>query len=312
MLRACFRVAFICSFMSVVNSLAFAQEQAATESSTQGAEDFLRSYTVAFGEGDAGKLAAFWTADAEWESTATGAASNGRDEITADFQAFFDENPGAKLNGTIDSIKEVAPGVVCLDGQTTLMLPDAEPRHGGFHAVLTSSDGKWQLAKVVESAPPLLEDTTGKLEPLSFFVGQWQDQGDGPAVNTTVRWGANQTFLIRSFTIDDEEQTSQGTQVIGWDPIENCVRSWSFFSDGSFGGGTWTHSDNEWNGRLWQTLVDGSACSGTQVIRIVDNDTLEVENIGQEIDGEPLPSQPAVRVVRVADEYTAVDASEEE
>lgn len=307
-----FRVTLLGLCVLVIVHPARAQDAAPAAPPTDGVEAFLRSYTAAFAGGDASVLAEFWTEDAEWESTSTGEAAEGRDQILADFQTFFDGNPGAKLTGSIDSQKVVAPGVICLDGQTTLMRPDGGAIQGVYHAVLTSQHDKWRLAKVVESAPPALEDSSTKLEPLGFLIGQWLDEGDGPTVTTTFRWGVNKTFLIRTFTIVDEEQSEQGTQVIGWDPVQNCLRSWSFFSDGSFGGGTWTHPGDGWNGRLWQTLIDGATCSGTQVIRLVDNDTLEVENVGRDIDGEPLPSLPPIRMVRVDDAVASDDASQVE
>lgn len=273
-------------------------------------QEFLGSYTAAFAEGNAEKLAPMWAEDAEWESTVTGERANGRAAIIDDFKAFFAENPGAHLLGSIDSCKQVAPGVVCMDGQTELSIGSDEPTFGTFHAVLTATGDTWQLTKVIESAPPALEDSYAKLAPLGGLVGQWQDDSEGPQVNTTIRWGDNETFLIRTFTIDDEDQSSQGTQVIGWDPQMNRIRSWSFYSDGSFGDGAWSSSGDEWIGRLSQTLPDGTTCSGTQIIRVVDENTLEVENVGREIDGEPLPSLPPVRMIRVIEAVEAMDSAD--
>jgi hypothetical protein len=50
------------------------------------------------------------------------------------------------------------------------------------------------------------------------------------------------------------------------------------------------------------------------VIRLIDNDTLEVENVGRDIDGEPLPSLAPVRMVRVEPvaETTSAATSEKE
>lgn len=263
-------------------------------------EDFLKSYTAAFNEGDTQQLAEMWAEDATWQSTATGEAASGREAILADFSAFFEANPGARLSGSVDSVQVVTDGVVCVDGQTTLATGADEALRGTYTAVLKANDDRWQLARVVESAPPVLDSTYTKLQDLEFLVGEWQDEGDGPRVTTNFRWGTNQTFLIRAFTVEDEEGESQGTQVIGWDPKQQCVRSWTFHSDGSFGEGTWSHAGQEWTGRMSQTLADGSTASATQVVRMVDDDTLEVETVGREVAGEPLPAMPPVRMVRVA------------
>jgi uncharacterized protein (TIGR02246 family) len=44
------------------------------------------------------------------------------------------------------------------------------------------------------------------------------------------------------------------------------------------------------------------AASGTYVLNRIDNDTLTLELIGHEVEGEPQPTSQAVRVVRVAEE----------
>jgi uncharacterized protein (TIGR02246 family) len=277
----------------------------ASGSESSGVEDFLKSYTAAFNTGDAAQLGELWCEDATWESAVTGERAAGREEILADFADYFAENTGAKLTGTVDSKQEVVEGVVCLDGQTTLMLPGAEPVLGTYHAVLKADGGKWRLCRVVESAAPVLETTYTKLESLEPLVGEWEDNGDGPLVHTTFRWGTGKSFLIRSFTVEDEGVTSQGTQVIGWDPRAGTVRSWTFNSDGSFGEGTWSHSAGEWTGRLSQTMADGSTASATQVVRMIDNNTLEVETVGREVAGEPLPSTPPIRMTRVTTDQPA-------
>src|SRR5690606_36046252 len=189
--------------------LARAQESATATVQTGGepsaVEDFLKSYTAAFNSGDAGQLSELWCEDATWESDVTGERAAGREAILADFADFFAQNSGAKLTGTVDSKQEVGEGVVCLDGQTTLMLPGVEPMLGTYHAVLKSSGGKWPLAKATESAAPGRDHTYTRLEALEPRVGEWQDQGAGPAVHTTFRRGANKSFLIRAFTGDAEE-----------------------------------------------------------------------------------------------------------
>jgi hypothetical protein len=99
----------------------------------------------------------------------------------------------------------------------------------------------------------------------------------------------------------------EGTQVIGWDPLNGQIRTWTFNSDGSFGQGTVTRHDNEWLLKMWQILSDGQMVSATQVITQLDPDTITVQVIGETVNGEPVPASTAVTVVRVresADEST--------
>ena len=48
-----------------------------------------------------------------------------------------------------------------------------------------------------------------------------------------------------------------------------------------------------------QTLADGRAASGTYALTREDDNTISVQLIGHEIEGEPQPASDAVRVTRV-------------
>jgi hypothetical protein len=110
--------------------------------------------------------------------------------------------------------------------------------------------------------------------------------------------------LIRSFRVQlaDEDEPRQGTQVIGWDPRHKQIRSWTFDSDGSFGEGTWSKNGDDWLVRMGHTQWDGRLTSGTQVITRVDNNTVTVQAIGSEVDGEPVPASEPVTVRRVVEQ----------
>ncbi|MAT70209.1 MAG: DUF4440 domain-containing protein [Planctomycetaceae bacterium] len=270
-------------------------------------DQFFKDYIAAFAAGDAEKLAGLWTTDAAWTNTNSGERSTGRDAVQADFAAFFAENPGARLTGDVQHAKQLAEGVMCIEGTAAVAVPGQPPAPSIFSAVLVQQDGKWLLADVRESAPPAAESPAERLKSLEPLIGNWQDEGGDVQVNTSFRWAADGAFLVRTYEVTRDDATLRGTQVIGWDPRENRLRSWNFVSDGSFGQGHWSQSGDEWVGQLSQTLVDGGAASATQVIRWVDDDTLEVETVGRQVDGEPQPSTPPVRMVRV--EGAATDAA---
>jgi hypothetical protein len=40
------------------------------------------------------------------------------------------------------------------------------------------------------------------------------------------------------------------TEVIGWDPDQNAIRSWIFAGDGRFAEGTWQRDGDTWNVRI--------------------------------------------------------------
>ncbi len=298
-----------CTAQPAAESVASLAAAAETKSVTLGDEvgAFFGDYLEAFNEGDADKLAKLWAADAVWTSDADGSTTEGSEAIAAELKAVFAEAPGLKIGGQVDRVHPVTDGVVSIEGQVVTSRRDEEPARSSFAAIVVKNENGWQFSSVREFAPPTIDTPYEKLKELEFLVGDWQDDTEAATINTTFRWGAGQSFLVRSYTVEsstgvDDAEALQGTQVIGWDPRAQTVRSWSFDSLGAFGEGTWSRAGDEWVGRLTQTLPDGGAASATQVIRRVDDNTLEVSTVGREVNGEPQPSGDPVRVVRVTKE----------
>ncbi len=264
-------------------------------------EEYLGQYLDAFNQGDAKAAAALWAEDAVWRSDTAGSATIGREAIETSLAEVFAAKPALKLSTRIDRTHVITDGVVSLDGTTTTSSPGEDPMASAFTAVVKKTDEGWRLCDVHEYAPPVALAPRDKLQELAFLVGEWQDDNEAASVSTTVRWGAGESFLVRSYVVsgDDGEPVLQGTQVIGWDPRAEKFRSWSFDSEGGFGDGVWSRTGDEWIGRLTQTLPDGALASATQVIRQIDADTLEVATVGREVAGEPQPSAEPVRVSRV-------------
>jgi uncharacterized protein (TIGR02246 family) len=266
---------------------------------------WLQEYQTAFAAGDSAALGKLWAADAVW-TDANGVKVVGREAIQGDLATFFAENPGAKLVGSIDEAKELAPGVLAIEGKTQVVAASpvaslSEPQPVTFSAIAVKQQDKWVLSRVHEL--PVVQPSSPKqaLSELEFLVGTWQDDMTEATVTTQVRWSDSEAFLIRSFTIQVADNAPlRGTEIIGWDPTNQQIRSWRFDSDGSFGSGTWSRDGDSWLGRMQQTFVDGGQASSLQVVRSVDPDTLEVATVGLEIDGIPQPASDPVRVKRVS------------
>jgi uncharacterized protein (TIGR02246 family) len=272
----------------------------ATADPVAGVEFALGRYAVTFNKHDADALAALWTPEGVYVDKATGQRLAGRKALAADFHALFAASPNVVLSGDVESVRPLADGVAMVDGTTVTVVPNEEPNASSYTAIFKRIDGKWLIDSVHEMPLPTPESPRAALQPLAWLVGHWQDNSDGAAVDTTVRWSPSEAFLIRSFTMADAEGGAfEGTQIIGWDPRAGHIRSWTFHSDGSFGEGTWSKSGHEWLVRTVQTLPDGRAASGTQVIAPVDADTMTVQTIAKEIDGISQPASDAVTVVRL-------------
>jgi hypothetical protein len=137
------------------------------------------------------------------------------------------------------------------------------------------------------------------LNELEWMVGQWVDEGKDYKVTTSCSWTENGKFLKRSFSVTIDGRLSlRGTQLVGWDPIEKRIRSWTFDSEGGFGEGRWMHDGNRWLVKTSYVLASGERASALNVFTYVDRDTLRWQSIGREVGGELLPNIPEVTVVR--------------
>ena len=123
-----------------------------------------------------------------------------------------------------------------------------------------------------------------------------------------MQWSPSRAFLIRSYSAEFKDgEGYTGTQIFGCDTLAKEIRTWTFNSDGSYGDGTVSKNGVEWLVKLNQMQNDGQLASGTMVITRVDDDTLQIQKIGESIDGEPVPASEPITVVRTADAASDTD-----
>lgn len=262
-------------------------------------QSMIAAYVEAFNAQQLEKIAQLWAEDCSYTDRTTGERVEGREGLQADLQKVFNEQPKLKLAGTVERVKFITDHVAQVEGQTVMGGPDLEPVRMLFSAILVKKGETWQFSSLEESAVPAVSSPYQALKQLDWLVGRWVDQGEQATVENQIRWSANATFLIRSTTVHTESGIAQqGTQVIGWDPRAQQIRSWVFNSDGSFGEGFWSKSGNDWLIKSSQTLPDGKAASGTYVLEKVNPETLRVRLIGHTIDGAPQPAAEAVTMLR--------------
>ncbi|MCA9115821.1 MAG: SgcJ/EcaC family oxidoreductase [Planctomycetaceae bacterium] len=270
----------------------------------------FQAYVTAFNSHDASRLAAAWAEKAIYVDEGTGERVEGREALAADFTALFKENPEIALAGTVSSVRLVNETVATASGRSVVTVPGEVPTQSSFAAVFVRQADRWLLDSVHETPLPVPSEPSAALRQLDWLVGRWVDQSDTVTVETTVRWSANHSFLIRSFKVRTAADVlRQGTQIIGWDPRAGHIRSWSFNSDGSFGDGIWSRSGDEWLVKSSQTLADGSAASGTFVMKPTGTDSMTVQLIGHEVEGEPRPASEVVTVVKATEEPAAEEAA---
>ena len=259
----------------------------------------IESYVAAFHARDAQRLAAHWSEDGEF-LTPSGKELKGREEITRQFETYFSEVENSKLEITESVLSPVSPSVVIERGAARLTEGDDPPVLTTYEAVHVKQGGKWVMDSVRETEVVQPSTHYEHLQPLAWLAGTWVDDDEETAIETTFQWSRNRNFLMRHFRVyEGGELTREGTQVIGWDPEKEQIRSWMFDSEGAFGTGEWSQRDNGWVIKSSQVLADGSRATSINSIEPLDDNRFTWRSTQRQVGGELLPSLGPVTVQRV-------------
>ena len=198
--------------------------------------EFLADYVKTFNKQDLDAVCGMWAENCTHVDRQTGQRCEGRAAVRNDLADDFKKQPKMRMAGTVDRIHMVKPDVAKVEGTVTTTVPDDEPSVSTYVAILVKQGDKWQFDSVEEMSLPRPATAADALKDLAWMEGTWMDESKDKPVVSTIRWSTNKTFLIRSFsTKDDDKVTQLGTQIIGWDPRSQQIRSWTFNADGSFG-----------------------------------------------------------------------------
>ena len=129
------------------------------------------------------------------------------------------------------------------------------------------------------------------LKEIEWLIGTWEDQAEDVTILVNGQWDKYKNFILQHFEwkVEDRDELEL-KQIIGWDPIQQKIRSWVFDSDGGFGEGLWTKVNDQWHVKMIYTLPDGRKGSATNVYAKNDNNSYSFSSFGREIDGEVLPN----------------------
>ena len=261
----------------------------------------LEDYVEVLNQKAADRVGSFWTAKGTHTDRETGERTEGRTAIEADMTEVFKSQADMKLSAKVDRFKMVTADVASVEGETTVVLTDGEPIVSSFIAILVHQGDKWLLDSIEEMPLPQPASTADALKELEWLIGEWVDDSGDVKVSTKFRWTANGAFMLRSFDVETKDSvTMTGTQVIGWDPRAQQIRSWSFNSDGSFGEAAWSQNGDSWLSKATQTLAGGESASGTYVMERVDENSFVMQLVGHELNGEPQPTGAGVKIVRAS------------
>jgi uncharacterized protein (TIGR02246 family) len=260
------------------------------------------TYVEAFNNQDAKTIAALWSPDAVYMNPKTGEKVTGRAEIEQQLVQIFAESKDTKLNVSVDSVRFVSPSVAVEEGTASVLRPGAEPDVTVYSAVYIKTGGNWLLDRMSEEEAVTVPSNYEYLKDLQWMIGTWVDESEQATIETNTSWTKNQNFILQKFAVSVEgEPDLAGIQLIGWDPVDQKIRSWVFDSDGGFGTSTWKEKENKWIVSAAATLPDGRKASAIRTFTLVDDKTISWEVTGRALDGEILPNIDPIKLTRKTD-----------
>ncbi len=257
------------------------------------------AFTNAYNAHDPSRIATLFTANGELVDP-SGDAQRGHAAIEAVFAAVFAEYPDATTSVKINSIRFLSSSVAEEDGVATVVREpgtDGEPnRYTAIH--LKQPDGNWLMA----SARDLPDDENASaesLDELGWMIGDWIDESPDALVVTSYQWSGNHRYILGQFTIRVAgKPVLNGTQRIGWDPLEKVIRNWVFDEQGGFTSGIWTREGNRWIIKQSGVTSAGEPATATNTITRLRGDRFQWESRDRVLGGEFQDDSPAVIVVR--------------
>ncbi len=262
-----------------------------------------RAYEEAYEKADVEKLLSFFTEDATYTSD-DGRTFNGRAAIEACMKSSFAVNQGATIAIKADSVKVLTPEVVVEKGSTVVTSRFGDDAEALYTAIYIKKDGKWKMSQLIETPVPEASPNE-ELAQLSWLIGDWSeaDTAAGVTIHSHYQWARGGSYISRSVTVKrGEDPVLEGWQIIGWDPVESGIRSWTFDDEGGYAEGRWTNEGQRWLSRESGYAPDGSRTTSDTTISKTGDDTFFWESGNRTLDGDPQPGISRIKIQRMKGE----------
>jgi uncharacterized protein (TIGR02246 family) len=293
-------IAALVSASAIFSIVSLAQESSDNSPEKNAIMANDRAYEAAFAKGDVKAMADFFADDAQYTSD-DGRVYDGRAAIEGSIKATFAAGKGAKLAIQPDSVRLLSPDVVMEKGSTTVTAKSGETSGAQYAAIHVKKDGKWKISQLIET--PLADPSPhDQLSQLAWLIGNWQeaDKSDDLTVISEYLWAKSGNFITRNVTVKrGGDITMEGWQVIGWDPLENCIRSWTFDDEGGFSEGRWTRDGERWLLRDKGVTPDGDRTTADNMFNKISDDRFSWESNNRTLNGNPQPGIARIEINRV-------------
>lgn len=264
------------------------QTTAKTSGATQAIKKMAAAFKVAFDQGDAQKVAGFWAPEGEYIE-ASGKRLVGRAAIQRAYSTYFKNNKGAKIQISVDSVRQIGETLAIEDGRTIVSVPEVAPEYSQYTATHVKRNGQWQIGSIKESAMPAAGSLSG-IKDLEWLIGTWITEDRGITLTTDFRWLPGNKFIERTFySSNNGSKKVIGKQIIGVDPITGDIMSWTFNTDGSHALGIWVPVENGWAIESRGVTSNGMITSANNILSRIDDNGCRWQSVHRTVNGNPLP-----------------------
>jgi uncharacterized protein (TIGR02246 family) len=243
-----------------------------------------KDYIAAMDRRDTKALSDLWTAEGTFTD------EGGRTTKARDMLASRGTSTGAaarpQINVSDVKIRFLTSDVAVEEGDCQTAQPGGQPAvKGHYAATWVRQAGRWRLDSLRETRSQAAVDSN-RLASLDVFAGEWSGESDKATIHVSAKWDATKRFLRREITIKIAKASLGCNQEIGWDPVSQHIKSWSFLDDGSYGDGLWSLEGNAWMVLTSRVLPDGKTATATHVYKFPDKNTMVWKSIHGSIDGQ--------------------------
>jgi uncharacterized protein (TIGR02246 family) len=279
----------------------------------------LAGYLQAFNRHDAAAAASHWAAAAENVNLDTGEVTRGREAVRDVFAALLELDTEAAIDIDLEAIRPLQDDVAVVDGIARVSYADGDVAGSRFAAVVVREADQWRLASVRETATAVEPRPARPLDQLAWLAGSWEDVGEGVIASSQAAWSADRGFLVRTHGSTPDEHPAarpaagdaaipgllppapggrrELTEIIGWDPERETIRSWIFSADGRFAEGTWSREADGWKVRIEGQGRDAGR-TATCTLVPAGNDGLILRCEGEGLEGLLPPACGYTRTAR--------------
>ena len=233
-------------------------------------------------------ISSFFTDDAQLLNVTTLEQRQGKEAVAS----YFTDLKGKEIVVSSKGVRVVSANDAIERGSARLLQKGMPSQKFVWKADYKKSDGVWKVYKLILLSLHKPFSNFEKLKGLSWLVGKWKcSDGDTTSIASQIRWDRSKNFLIYHFSLSllGSHEVS-GVQIIGWDPLNKQIFSWTYDSKGGFGSGKWLSQDDTWYVQVDYTLNDGRKATVTHIYKKADDKMYTFSSENREIDGVLYPN----------------------